>query len=58
MRGSMPWYELPRWYRLNRTALIERNGGLVYHTYFDVARRYLFRPHDGTLLPQPGQRAP
>ncbi|HEY1944167.1 MAG TPA: fatty acid desaturase [Roseiarcus sp.] len=58
MRGSMPWYELPRWYRLNRDALIERNGGLVYHTYFDVARRYLFRPHDGTLLPQPGHRAP
>ncbi len=58
MRGSMPWYELPRWYRLNREALIERNGGLVYRTYFDVAWRYLFQPHDSALLPQPGHRAP
>lgn len=58
MRGSMPWYELPRWHRLNRAALIERNGGLVYDTYFDLARRYLLRPHDSPLLPLPGNRAP
>ncbi len=58
LRASMPWYELPAWYRANRAALIERNGGLVYHTYFDVARRYLLRPHDSTLLPLPGHRAP
>lgn len=58
LRGSMPWYELPRWYRLNRAALIERNGGLVYRTYFDVARRYLLRPHDSALLPLPGHRVP
>ena len=35
--------------------LIE-NGGLVYKTYFDVARRYLFRPHDA--LRHPHGRAP
>jgi fatty acid desaturase len=58
LRCSLPWYELPAWYRLNREALIERNGGLVYKTYFDVARRYLLRPHDTTLLPLPGRRAP
>jgi len=58
MRGSMPWYELPAWYRLNRAALIERNGGLVYDSYFGVARRYLLRPHDSALSPLPGRRAP
>jgi fatty acid desaturase len=58
LRGSMPWYELPRWYRLNRAALIERNGGLVYRTYFDIVRRYFLRPHDAALLPLPGHRAP
>ena len=56
MRCAIPWYELPRWYRLNRAALAERNGGLVYRSYFDVAWRYLVRPHDSTLLPHPGQR--
>ena len=54
----MPWYELPAWYRLNRAALIERNGGLVYDSYFGVARRYLLRPHDSALSPLPGRRAP
>ena len=58
MRAAMSWYELPAWYRLNRAALIERNGGLIYSSYFDVARRYLLRSHDSTLLPLPGNRAP
>ena len=58
MRASLPWYRLPAWYRANREALIERNGGLVYDTYFDVARRYLFRPHDQALHPsKSGRRA-
>jgi len=58
MRHTMPWYALPRWYRTNRAALIERNGGLVYVTYFDVLRRYFLRPHDQSLhpRPQPGRR--
>ena len=51
MRASLPWYEIPRWYRLNREAVLKRNGGLVYHGYFDVARRYLLKPHDTALHP-------
>ena len=51
MRGGIPWYLLPRFYRLNRAALIERNGGLVYRSYFDVARRYLLKPHDEPIHP-------
>jgi len=43
---AIPWYEYPARYRLNRERLIAENGGLVYRTYFDVARRFLFRPHD------------
>jgi fatty acid desaturase len=58
MRAAMSWYELPAWYRLNRAALAEHNGGLVYSSYFDVARRYLLRPHDSALLPLPDNRAP
>jgi fatty acid desaturase len=51
MRHTMPWYALPRWYRVNRAALIERNGGLVYDSYSDIVRRYLLRPHDQALHP-------
>ena len=56
MRHTMPWYALPRWYRINRAALIERNGGLVYDGYRDVFRRYFLRPHDQSLHPHIRQR--
>ena len=51
LRPTIPWYALPRWYATNREALIERNGGLLYVTYFDVLRRYFLRPHDQELHP-------
>jgi fatty acid desaturase len=57
LRHRLPWYQLPKFYRLNRAALIERNGGLVYRGYFDVARRYLLKPHDSPIHPGWDQRA-
>jgi fatty acid desaturase len=52
----IPWYRYPARYRVSRARLIAENGGLVYRTYFDVARRFLFRPHD---MPQhPTNRVP
>ena len=53
---AIPWYEYPARYRLVRDRLIAENGGLVYRTYFDVARRFLFRPHDA--LRHPSGRVP
>lgn len=53
MRPTLPWYKLPGWYLANRAALIERNGGLLYVTYFDILRRYFLRPHDQALHPKP-----
>jgi len=47
----IPWYSYNARYRLIRERLIAENGGLVYHTYFDVARRFLFRMHDAPLHP-------
>ncbi len=47
----MPWYALPRWYRLNRERLVARNGGLVYDGYAEVARRYLLTPHHVAVHP-------
>jgi fatty acid desaturase len=47
----VPWYQYPGRYRRIRERLIAENGGLVYHTYFDVAWRFLLRPHDSPLHP-------
>lgn len=56
---AVPWYRLPRLYRSERAALTDRNGGLVYSGYGDVARRYLLRPHDAALHPgTPARRRP
>jgi fatty acid desaturase len=52
----VPWYEYPARYRINRERLIAENGGLVYRTYFDVARRFLFRAHD--VIEHPSGRVP
>jgi fatty acid desaturase len=57
VRPAMPWYQLPEFYRRNREAMIARNGGLLYNGYFDVARRYLLRPHDRLLHPFSAKRA-
>jgi fatty acid desaturase len=51
LRGGLPWYQIPTFYRLNREALIQRNGGLVYDGYLDVARRYGFVAHDRQVHP-------
>jgi fatty acid desaturase len=50
-KPALPWYQYNARYRRERERLIAENGGLVYVTYFDVARRYLFRPHDVLLHP-------
>jgi fatty acid desaturase len=57
VRPAMPWYKLPAFYRRNREELIARNGGLLYSGYFDVARRYLLRPHHALLHPFSAKRA-
>jgi fatty acid desaturase len=55
-KPSIPWYRYPARYRTERARLIAENGGLVYNTYFDVARRFLLRPHD--TLQHPMGRVP
>jgi fatty acid desaturase len=43
---SLPWYRYPARYRATRTQLLAQNAGLVYSTYFEVVRRFLFTMHD------------
>lgn len=53
---AIPWYQYNARYRVERERLIAENGGLIYLTYFDVARRFLFRRHD--VLQHPTGRVP
>jgi fatty acid desaturase len=44
LKPTMPWYEIPRFYRQNRSALLESNGHFVYRGYAQLAARYGFKP--------------
>lgn len=53
---GLPWYRYNARYRVLRERLVAQNAGLVYQTYFDVARRFLLHMHD--QAPHPLGRAP
>ena len=44
LKPTMPWYDIPRFYRENRDDLLKSNGNFVYPGYGILARRYLFAP--------------
>jgi fatty acid desaturase len=44
LKPTMPWYEIPRFYRENKAALLAGNGEFVYSGYTVLARRYLLVP--------------
>ncbi len=48
---GLAWYGLPRYHARHRDALLAGNGGLVYRGYGEIARRFLFRPHDRLVHP-------
>ena len=50
-RPTMPWYEIPAWYRESRARLLTENGDHVYDGYGEIARRYLLRNHDSVVHP-------
>ena len=47
----VPWYRYHAPYRKIRARLISENVGLVYRSYFEVAWRFLLRPHDSARHP-------
>jgi fatty acid desaturase len=44
LKPAMAWYEIPRFYRENRSELLQSNGQFVYRGYGQLARRYFFVP--------------
>jgi fatty acid desaturase len=58
-RPDLPWHHLPAFYARERARLLSANGGLVYSGYWDVFRRYLWRPqHEGAAQPASSRGAP
>jgi fatty acid desaturase len=51
-----PWHALPGLYAQERARLLSANGGLVYNGYGEVFRRYLWRSHDASQLPETLER--
>jgi fatty acid desaturase len=51
LKPGIAWYDLPALYRAHRDTLVAHNGGLVYRSYGELFRRYLFAPHDDLLHP-------
>lgn len=44
LHPTMPWYEIPRFYRQNRPQLLAMNGHYVYRGYWQLAREHLMTP--------------
>jgi fatty acid desaturase len=44
LKPTMPWYDIPGYYRANRALLLKGNGHFVYRGYGELARRWLFVP--------------
>ena len=44
LKPTLPWYELPRFYRENRDSLLKSNRAFVYRGYGQLARHYFFKP--------------
>ena len=50
-RPGLAWYALPKLYDQERARLLDENGGFVFRSYIDVAKRFLFRPKDAPAHP-------
>jgi fatty acid desaturase len=44
LKPTLPWYDIPGYYRTHRAELLAMNGEFVYPGYFHLARRFLLVP--------------
>jgi fatty acid desaturase len=52
LKPTMPWYDIPRFYRENRGELLAGNGNFVFKGYAELARRYLIVPVFSPVFPE------
>jgi fatty acid desaturase len=44
LHPTIPWFEIPAFYRVHRAKILAHNGGYWLPGYLEVARRWLFKP--------------
>ncbi len=52
-RPGLAWYELPAYYKINKSRLLEENCAYVMRGYGEIARRWAFRPKEPVAHPLP-----
>ncbi|WP_210165722.1 fatty acid desaturase [Hoeflea sp. BAL378] len=53
---SLAWYRIPEFFRENRERFLRMNGGYRYESYWEVFRRFGFRPKEPVAWPIERQR--
>ncbi|MBU4528265.1 MAG: fatty acid desaturase [Hoeflea sp.] len=53
---SLAWYRIPAFFRENRERFLRMNGGYRYESYWEVFRRFAFRPKEPVAWPIERQR--
>ncbi|MEP3436743.1 MAG: fatty acid desaturase [Hoeflea sp.] len=48
---SLAWYRIPEFFRENRSRFLRMNGGYRYESYWEVFRRFGFRPKEPVAWP-------
>ena len=51
LKPTMPWYDIPRYYREHRAELLEMNGHFVYRGYGQLARKFFLAPVFSPVFP-------
>ena len=51
LKPTLPWYDIPRFYRQHRQELLATNGHFVYRGYGEIVRRFLFVPVFSPVFP-------
>ncbi|HLW26049.1 MAG TPA: fatty acid desaturase [Steroidobacteraceae bacterium] len=58
LNPTLPWYEIPRFYRQHRDELLSTNGHFLYRGYAELVRRFLWVPVFRPVLPRSVPRPP
>ncbi len=53
---SLAWYRIPEFFRENRARFLRMNGGYRYESYWEVFRRFGFRPKEPVAYPMEPNR--
>lgn len=48
---ALPWYQLRKTYQQERETILQENGDYVFKNYFELFKRYAWKPKEGVVHP-------